>query len=814
MSLSIHPLFVFDGPNRPEFKRNKRVGGGKAQVASIPEFLAKQLLKQFGFPYHLAPGEAEAECASLQRAGIVDAVLSEDVDTLMFGSGTTIKNWSPSEGSKSKTPTHVDLYDAVATKNTSGLDRNGMILVAMMSGGDYITEGIPGVGPKLACEAARAGFGEELCSLRRTDLTGLKSWKEKLQHELKTNESKFFRTKHAAITIPEDFPNMNVLHYYTNPVISSNEKLDRLRASLEWDLDVDCTALRAFTADAFSWTNLGGAKHFIRNLAVPMLVRELRMRGQRPESTQLPTETEQEEAKLVHSIHGRRTHVTTDQTSEMRVAFRPIDLVPIDLEAEEPDDQLPEDEEAENEGCGDDLLLIQAAAKPRAPTKYDPIALEKAWILETYVRVGAPLKVQDWEQAYRDPKKYLAMKHANKAAGKTKKANDRLGGTQPGALDRFVKISKLGAIPAKLGKGSTQRIQESSSQPFLLGTGLLSAIGPHDIAESDASEPATISLLSSSPPRETTHQDAVIDLPPTVTKRRRRSPLRRTQTSPASLFQPVTQHLSPDIGSRLGDLGALHNSVEHASPSPALISKKLKTTATRPVRSSNRQPKTGQQQIVLSSSPQRTIDTWVRRSQSVTPTKAKSADQRSAALPNIPETSTLEQSRLEIRTAWVDDDTTITRTAIAQIDLTDLDACLDLPLSKRQFPQPYSHLKPSDLARMEASLNHDGPSPRRRWDKWAVLAETSGNGRPPRRELKQASNTVHAPASEPQAPAMRKPPEKLFVEVDGMSEGFWQEAPASRLKKGAVKASGRKHPPGVLVWALDDVDVVDLTRST
>ncbi|KAG9716055.1 hypothetical protein KCU63_g23546, partial [Aureobasidium melanogenum] len=82
LSLNIHPLFVFDGPNKPTWKRNKKVGGPNVRVSSVPEFLAKQLLKHFGFPLHYAPGEAEAECALLQREGIVDAVLSEDVDTL------------------------------------------------------------------------------------------------------------------------------------------------------------------------------------------------------------------------------------------------------------------------------------------------------------------------------------------------------------------------------------------------------------------------------------------------------------------------------------------------------------------------------------------------------------------------------------------------------------------------------------------------------------------------------------------------------------------------------------------------------------
>jgi len=138
----------------------------------------------------MAPGEAEAECAFLQRQGLVDAVLSEDVDTLMFGSKQTIRNWSAQD--KGKTPTHVNLYDADDTKSSSGLDREGMILVALMSGGDYVPEGIPGCGPKIACEAARAGFGTDLCNIARSDKDALQAWRVRLSHELKTNESKFF----------------------------------------------------------------------------------------------------------------------------------------------------------------------------------------------------------------------------------------------------------------------------------------------------------------------------------------------------------------------------------------------------------------------------------------------------------------------------------------------------------------------------------------------------------------------------------------------------------------------------------------------
>ena len=38
-----------------------------------------------------APGEAEAELAYLNRIGVVDAVLSDDVDTFLFGARMVIR---------------------------------------------------------------------------------------------------------------------------------------------------------------------------------------------------------------------------------------------------------------------------------------------------------------------------------------------------------------------------------------------------------------------------------------------------------------------------------------------------------------------------------------------------------------------------------------------------------------------------------------------------------------------------------------------------------------------------------------------------
>ncbi|KAI7427762.1 hypothetical protein KC336_g5803 [Hortaea werneckii] len=484
LTLNIHPLFVFDGPNKPVFKRNKKVGGPGVKVASVPEFLAKQLLKQFGFPWHVAPGEAEAECAVLQREGLVDAVLSEDVDTLMFGCGVTLRSWN-AEGAGSGAggggtkgngpPTHVSVYREEETRERSGgIDSPGMILVALMSGGDYLPEGIPGCGPKVACDAARAGFGTELCGLGRKDREGLARWRERLEREIRTSESKFFSRRNPSFTLPEGFPNKEVLGYYTHPCVSSPEKLERLRASLKWDQEIDFPALREFAKDAFDWRCITGARKFIRNLAPAMLVRELRLRGERAENDP-PGPPDHEEAQkekeenLVKAIHGTRTHPSVDSTLELRISFIPSSLVPLDLSLEEEDEEVPpasqtpaDDHDNETLSPASDSGSESLPPPPTSPTKkrnfkpYDPDLPEKIWILKPFLQLGCPLLVEDWEASSRDPKAFLKQRRKARevgsrggGAGKGKttargKEKVRMGGREEGnqVMDSFFAVSK------------------------------------------------------------------------------------------------------------------------------------------------------------------------------------------------------------------------------------------------------------------------------------------------------------------------------------------------------------------------------------
>ncbi|KAL9015930.1 MAG: hypothetical protein Q9185_006698 [Variospora sp. 1 TL-2023] len=461
LSLSISPLFVFDGPNKPPFKRNVMTGSLGAQ---LPNFIMKQLLDVFGFPYHTAPGEAEAECALLQKEGIVDAVLSEDVDTMMFGCTVHLRNWSAENVRGNKSPTHVNMYKAEDTKRgKSGLDSEGMILIALMSGGDYIPAGVPGCGIKIACEAARAGFGRDLCRLPKKDVVTWKQWRERLQYELRVNESGFFRTRHKALAIPEGFPDRKVLRYYTDPAVSTPQQLNRLRDGIKWDGSINIPGLRHFVADAFEWQNLSGAKKFVRTLAPALLVDQLCKRYNRLQAHDDLKAQEFEEGKLVTAICGRRSHWATDAVPELKIAYTPIEIVGLDLDAEEPDPESAILSESEQEVQPDDPRSRSRSPTKRPTSMYDPSQLEKIWVLESYVKVGIPLMVQNWEGAMRDPKKFASRKARERTAlsKKTKKPEV----TKPGSMYAYVKTTKPG-----VDRNRSVKRPEQSLDPSCLST--------------------------------------------------------------------------------------------------------------------------------------------------------------------------------------------------------------------------------------------------------------------------------------------------------------------------------------------------------
>ncbi|KAJ0423714.1 hypothetical protein BJY00DRAFT_299555 [Aspergillus carlsbadensis] len=428
LALPIHPLFVYDGKDKPPFKRGKAVSGRSYGSAPIIQ-LSKILIDLFKFPRHEAPGEAEAECARLQMAGVVDAVMSNDVDTLMFGSRSTIMNFSKESGSGSAAATHVTCYTMNGDDSPNvKLDRPGMILFAMLSGGDYLPSGVPKCGSKLAAEIAKAGFGGDLLeALEADDLDAkLNEWRERLQYELEENESGYFQTKHKVVRIPEAFPDRTILSYYAKPVVSSEQDIELLKYRLRdaWDREVDVFELRQFTADTLDWKYRSGARKMIRLLAEPLVSYRLRL-GEHVLVSGRPR-LSHDNAPVLHKIYKSRTSFSTDGLTELQLDMVPIDIVGLDLLAEEPNPPLPlpsqetaasgdEGEDGEGEAEADAEIIPQSPTKKRVTKRYDPYATEKVWVFEALASIGIPQALETWkkEQAVKQnppPKKTTARK--------------------------------------------------------------------------------------------------------------------------------------------------------------------------------------------------------------------------------------------------------------------------------------------------------------------------------------------------------------------------------------------------------------------
>lgn len=430
LALPIHPLFVYDGINKPPFKRGKAVSGQR----NVPLIqLSKRLIDLFRFPRHDAPGEAEAECANLQRAGIVDAVMSNDVDAMMFGSSLTIMNFSKESGSGTASASHVTCYrmgNQMGPSN-AGIDRAGMVLFAMLSGGDYLPSGLPKCGSKLAAQISKAGFGSDLLESiytkgsERTEQ--LSEWRDRLQYELEENESGYFQTKHKAVRVPQNFPDQTILEYYASPAESSGEELEYLERRLvnAWDQDIDSSEIRNFAARFFDWNYRSGARKVVRLLAEPLATYRLRLQQHVSALPPNCPSLSKSDVTMLQKVYKARTSYSTDGLTELQLDIIPIDVVGLDLLSEEPNPpRLSQETAASGEEEEEDPEISaepvsQSPVKKRATKRYDPYVPEKIWIFETLANIGIPDVVEEWKKEQAE--KNAPRKPSNRKTGPKKK---------------------------------------------------------------------------------------------------------------------------------------------------------------------------------------------------------------------------------------------------------------------------------------------------------------------------------------------------------------------------------------------------------
>ncbi|KAJ6453686.1 PIN domain-like protein [Mycena vulgaris] len=129
-------IFVFDGPGRPQAKRNTRViANGHWLTAQFHE-----LIQDFGYHSYTTPAEADAELGRLASECIIDFIGTADSDLFVFGAPAVI--YVPQEKKDGNNAKLYAVENLFITSNV-GLTRGGALLTVLLKGGDYHPIRIP-----------------------------------------------------------------------------------------------------------------------------------------------------------------------------------------------------------------------------------------------------------------------------------------------------------------------------------------------------------------------------------------------------------------------------------------------------------------------------------------------------------------------------------------------------------------------------------------------------------------------------------------------------------------------------------------------
>jgi flap endonuclease-1 len=133
---------------------------------------AKELLDAMGIPWADAPSEGEAQASVMAMEGTVDAVASQDHDSIVFGAPTLVRNVTisgkrrlPSKGIVINVqPERIRLSSVLAA---TGLTREQLVDYAILLGTDFNPDGFEGVGPVKALKYLKKnGRLEDIPELR------------------------------------------------------------------------------------------------------------------------------------------------------------------------------------------------------------------------------------------------------------------------------------------------------------------------------------------------------------------------------------------------------------------------------------------------------------------------------------------------------------------------------------------------------------------------------------------------------------------------------------------------------------------------
>ncbi|CAA7265650.1 unnamed protein product [Cyclocybe aegerita] len=252
LAAPIIPIFVFDGAGQPSQKRGKN-------VKKKPHWLSGRFqlfIEAFGFSWYTAPGEAEAELAMLNMMGMIDAIISEDSDCLVFGGLCVIRLQNTKDAGDQVT---IITADAARSHTRVSLTRE-----------EY---------------ASRDSAALELPKGKLVDF--LADWREDFKLLLADDPMGLLGQRYPALVkaVGNTFPSADVVALYAQPVTSWS--CGRAPDTSNWTLRLpDLRRIGALSEKLFSLASQDNIfSTFSSNVWEGILVRDLLKRAVNPDPT-------------------------------------------------------------------------------------------------------------------------------------------------------------------------------------------------------------------------------------------------------------------------------------------------------------------------------------------------------------------------------------------------------------------------------------------------------------------------------------------------------------------------------------------------
>jgi len=426
-----------------------------------------------------------------------------------------------SEGKDDKNHTRVFRSQDIHEHSDIQLTRGGLILVGLMSGGDY-EGGLERCGVATAHAIARCGFGDTLFDaargLSREGLVSfIDTWRQEVQLELKTNSQGFMARKAISLakSMPDTFPNIDVLLSYVNPVTSESLGHEGSDPNITWSKELDIAAVASACELFFEWGYEEAIVKRFRSIIWPgAVLRTLRraildmdryspsptehqskrthahrnegigtpskMIAQRISAINLNDSDSEADSKpsrennLIVSISRERTHVSTDGLPEYRLEVAPAQLVNIAIsglrglrQPEGPNEWASHEDETNQEENGEENCRRRGKAKEPV----DPKTHIRIWIPVCMVEPVEGGLVSDFRDAQeRRKQKKVPAKKRKPASSQSKSSNSEMVPTTPSKNKKHEMREVFSSLASNGQSDTVTTLDTSSGATFVPGS--------------------------------------------------------------------------------------------------------------------------------------------------------------------------------------------------------------------------------------------------------------------------------------------------------------------------------------------------------